>query len=359
MIPWNMTPISHDHCAPRNACNNDVFPFAEARYISCRHSRSGFTLIELLVSITVIGTLIALLLPAVLSAREAARRTDCINNLKQMGIALHDFHNTQGKLPPARSLDPENIFPDHYGQPSPPDNFGGVSWMARILPHLDQGNLAGQIREGQWPWPYPAEPNDQGIRFLNEVEIPTYFCPSAAVPRKFAWVDLLPEQPDIALTSYLGVNGTDQFRYDGLLYVNSRVRFADVKDGTSNTLMVGERAPVYGGYAGWWFAGSGWYPWFGAIDVVLGSNERIAEDSGEGLESFPNGPQSRYQEGDVADPNDLSDPHAWHFWSFHPGGSNFLFADGSVRFIKYSVDQNVFTSLATRKGNEVISDDDY
>lgn len=161
------------------------------------------------------------------------------------------------------------------------------------------------------------------------------------------------------MTSYLGVNGTDQFRFDGMLHVNSQVPNADVRDGTSNTLLVGERPPGYGGYGGWWFADSGLFPWFGAVGVVLGSNERMAEDYGNGLESRPNGRPSHYRKGKLGSSDSLDDPDAWHFWSFHPGGSNFLFVDGSVRFLKYTIGRDVLSRLATRRGGEVVSHDEY
>jgi prepilin-type processing-associated H-X9-DG protein len=229
--------------------------------------------------------------------------------------------------------------------------------MARILLELEQRSLHEQIREDQWPWPHPAE-NLPGVKYLNEVMISTYICPSVPMEPRFAFQDAS-EVWNVALTNYLGVNGTDQFRFDGILHVNSQIAIADVRDGTSNTLLVGERPPSNGGFTGWWFAGSGLFPWFGAGDVVLGSNERIARDYGNGFESRPDGEQSRYQKGELGNPYDFEDLHAWHFWSFHPGGSNFLFADGHIQFIKYTIAPNVLGQLATRKGGEAVSQDAY
>jgi prepilin-type N-terminal cleavage/methylation domain-containing protein/prepilin-type processing-associated H-X9-DG protein len=314
--------------------------------------RSAFTLVELLVVIAIVAVLIGLLLPAVQKVRAAAARMQCGNHLKQIGLGLHSYHDAHGKLPPAHCQDPSSI--SHYrNRPGPPDNWFYISWMARILPYVEQGNVHYHIRPGEWAWWHPETPVP-GLGYLNSVRMGLYRCPSDPT-KPTALVSGYPGEPEqeVALTSYLGVNGSDQFRFDGLLHVNSRVKLTDVTDGTSNTLLVGERPPVYGGFVGWWFAGSGWYPWFGAADVVLGSNERIAVNGA----STPDGKASHYQPGRLGDPNDFDDPHAWHFWSLHPGGSNFLFADGAVRFVPYGVGGDVVRALATRAGGEVVHAD--
>lgn len=134
----------------------------------------------------------------------------------------------------------------------------------------------------------------------------------------------------------------------------------DVKDGTSNTFLVGERPPSYDRWTGWWFAGSGWYPWFGAADVVLGTEERIGAPSIDYYkESTPTSPTSHYQRGFQLDEDDGFgwDKHAWHFWSAHDGGAHFLFADGHVSFVSYSVDLDVFRKLGTYNGGEVANAD--
>jgi prepilin-type processing-associated H-X9-DG protein len=149
----------------------------------------------------------------------------------------------------------------------------------------------------------------------------------------------------IAETSYLGVNGTSQFRYDGILHVNARVSISQISDGTSNTLLVGERPPPYDGQYGWWFAGSGDVPWFGSTDVVLGSNEQ---------QVLGGPPDIGYRRGSLDDPED---EHRWHFWSFHLDGGNFLFADGAVRRIRYGIAPGILGKLATYKGGEVINEE--
>jgi type II secretory pathway pseudopilin PulG len=216
-------------------------PFRGGRTMMSRGRRGAFTLIELLVIIAIIGVLIAMLLSAAMAAREVARRTQCTNNLKQQGLALEQFVNTHGTFPPAHSNDPTVLFPDYYNQPQPPDELWCISWLARILPYNEQTTLYEHIRPGDWAWWHPEGGLPEG-GYLNGVVISTYLCPSVPAPSKNTsdFSGALPELPqpaDFPVTNYLGVNGTDQFKYDGMLYINSTVRHADVSDGTSNTVM--------------------------------------------------------------------------------------------------------------------------
>jgi|SRR5262245_4826297 len=322
-----------------------------------RRQRPAFTLVELLVVIAIIALLIGLLLAAVQMVREAANRMSCTNNLKQIGLALHSYHDRMGAFPPAHSYDPSFIaaipgtYPPIPKPLEPPfDRSWYISWMARILPDIEQKNLAERIKWGDWPWMNPAGHGP----YVNSEYITHYRCPSEPVRKVFSAAIMTddPTEYPIGLTSYPAVNGTDQFEFDGCIYPNSRVRFADISDGLSNTLMVGERPPAMGGWIGWWFAGSGMFPFFGAGDVALGTNERIGVD----WECRPDGPRSWYRRGKLdKDDNPFDDEHAWHFWSFHSGGSNFLFADGSVKHIRYSVGERLRT-YATRNGGEINED---
>ncbi len=290
-----------------------------------RFSRSAFTLIELLVVIAIIAILIALLVPAVQKVRESANRTDCINKLKQIGLALHTYHDAEKRFPPAHSLTSYT----HYNVPPPPDQKQYFAWMARILPYLEQTALYSQINWNGHPWwQHP----------VNETYLPIYHCTTdhrTSFVAKYG-ADL------VALAGYMGISGTDQLAFDGILHVNGKVTFKRITDGTSNTLLVGERPPSDDLVYGWWFAGSGDFPYFGATDVVLGVNE-IKNPGGS--------PASRdnYRGGATVDP---SNEHRWHFWSLHPHGSNFLFADGAVRFLSYDIGQPTLNGLATYAGEE-------
>ena len=292
-----------------------------------RHNKNGFTLVELLVVIAIIGVLVGMLLPAIQMVRESARTAVCRNNIKQIALALHIYHGAHKQFPPAHLQDPINLGGDYFGQPNPGKDHGFYfSWLTRILPFVEQGNIHDHVDYRGWAWPHPAEPMENG-RFLNSQEIPLYRCPDdngggldwEYEPDKFV---------SIAYTNYFGVNGTDQFSYDGIIYVNSRVSFADISDGTSNTMIVGERPVSSDNFAGWWFAGSGMYPWFGVADIVLGTEEDIAIE----FAHSPGGPKSEYQPGNQNNESDGFgwDKHGWHFWSNHPGGAQFSFADGSV-----------------------------
>jgi prepilin-type processing-associated H-X9-DG protein len=214
---------------------------------------------------------IALLLPAVQAAREAARRSQCVNNLKQIGLAMHNYHDTYGSFPPAMTLDPD-------GKPL-------LSWRVLLLPFLDENSLYEQFKLDE-PW---DSPNNQPLL----AKMPkTYVCPSFPV-----------SAPDVSTYQVLVGPGT-------LFEAPRGARISDLTDGTSNTLLVVEtNAPV---------------PWSKPSDLTYQPKAPVA-----GLGSF------------------------------HPGGYNALFADGSVKFLKNSMSPMTLDALITRNGGEVISVDAY
>jgi prepilin-type N-terminal cleavage/methylation domain-containing protein/prepilin-type processing-associated H-X9-DG protein len=304
--------------------------------------RPAFTLIELLVVVAIIAILMALLLPAVQKVRAAADKMRCQNNMKQCGISLHNYHNDYGKLPPAHVVNP--AWEPAYKKPVNPDNYWYFSWMARILPYYEGDNVHKKINWAQWAWPNPIPAPPEG--YCNAIPMKIWICPADS--RSQLVIQYGGYQ--VALTAYLAVNGTDQLQQNGAIHVNSTIKLGDmtVADGTSNTMIVGERPPSYDTIYGWWFAGSGDRPYFGATDVCLGTNE-VRAASPRPVQYTP----EFYRPGSLNDPPDY---HSWHFWSLHPGGSNFLFGDGSCRNLVYTIDQTLFTSLGTYKGGEVVGD---
>jgi prepilin-type processing-associated H-X9-DG protein len=311
-------------------------------------------MVELLVILSIIGILVALLLPAVQAAREAGRRAHCLNNMKQQALGLHAFFETYKRFPSAHQVAPRR-FCNTYSCPPPP---GGIqsngrpyegsfwSWTMRIAPYIDMGTLHEAADLSAWPW-WQQLPDGSDI---NGVLCPILSCPSdvrGGIQTSYG-------SHSVALTSYLGVSGRNQFAeasgQDGMLFVNSSVRVADVTDGTSNTLIIGERPPSTSHVYGWQWAGAGDSPHFGATDVVLGVHERALKPAAQ---------PDYFRKGTIIDATDL---HRYHFWSLHPFGANWAFADGSAKFLTYQaaaaqdpagVRVSVIEALSTRAGGEV------
>ncbi len=289
-----------------------------------RRSRRGFTLIELLVVIAIVAVLIGLLLAAVQKARFAGYRAQCANNLRQIGLALHHYHDTHKAFPPGVS----------YKNGTDPYPF--MSWNTRLLPFLEQEPLWERARQ--------AFAQQRDVFFHNpphpyNTVVPVYGCPADS--RTLAAGSVRGSTLRMAFTAYVGVEGTNQFLKDGLLYLDSRTRLADVTDGTSNTLLVGERPPSADGVLGWWYAGEGQSK-DGSADMVLGVRERNVSSYGTGCSPGP----YEFGPGRVQNQCDV-----FHFWSLHPGGAHFLFADGSTRLMRYSA-APLMPALATRAGGE-------
>jgi prepilin-type N-terminal cleavage/methylation domain-containing protein/prepilin-type processing-associated H-X9-DG protein len=291
-------------------------------------ARRGFSLVELLVVLATLGVVVGLTLSAVQKVRAAAARTRCQNNLRQLALALHQYHDRQLALP-------AGFTPD--GGP----NSMRLSWHARVLPEIEQDALWQSIVRADATDPAPYTSDFPPHRAIQRTPVAAFFCP--AIPG--AQVTVPPDtQLVIAFTSYMGANGTDRFAGNGALFFRSAVRLTDVSDGTSSTLLIGERPPPPNGLYGWWYGGIG-DDGRGNVEVILGAGELNASPLGSG--GCPFGPYA-FRSGDFRD-----DCARFHYWSAHPGGANFAFVDGGVRFLAYSV-ADILPALATRAGGEVV-----
>jgi prepilin-type N-terminal cleavage/methylation domain-containing protein/prepilin-type processing-associated H-X9-DG protein len=301
---------------------------------SRRHQ--GFTLVELLVVIGIVALLLGLLLTAVQKVRAASARAQCLNNLRQLGLALHGYHGTNQCFPPGQTH--PHMLPGVPPLYKGPDvaQYPFMSWLTRMLPYVEQEALWKSTCKAYDANPYILDDPPHADQYRS---VRVFSCPSDS-PR------LLPPlstRPLPGPTSYLGVQGITGASQNGMLYMDSQTRFADATDGTTNTLLVGERPPSADTTYGCWYGG------FGVADIMLGVAEKnISNQPGP----CPTGP---YAFGPDAVANPCA---AYHFWSLHSGGGNFLFVDGSARFLSYSA-VSVMPALATRAGGETVDASAY
>jgi prepilin-type N-terminal cleavage/methylation domain-containing protein/prepilin-type processing-associated H-X9-DG protein len=301
--------------------------------------RRGFTLIELLVVIAIIAILIGLLVPAVQKVREAAVRLQCVNNLKQVALAAHNYHGSYSRFPPAVNIPGE----ENFGWPMAPDPNKWYGLHMALFPYYEQDNLRKNMIDNVVNPQYQncIGPNSVGAQIVKIL-----LCPSdGAMPTPPVGVYVGTYY--FGLTSYGGCSGTSatttngkQSLQNGIFYMNSSVRFSEITDGTSNTLFFGERSrknlpatntsQSLGGWA--------WANFFAQEDNTMNTSE----------------PMERFDPS--APPNDLN-----QFGSLHSGGllANFAFADGSVKPISNSINLIVFQRLATRGGGEVVDPSTY
>lgn len=296
----------------------------------------GFTLIELLVVIAIIGVLVALLLPAVQQAREAARRSQCKNNLKQIGLALQNYHEAFNVFPPGyiAVLDFSASEPEIVG--------GGFGWGAMILPFLDQEELHDQINFNVLRADYPdggtvAEGEN---RTVYQTKMLAYLCPSDARDHTITLLDdSAGVLGNMSRGNYPGSFGMGEAAEDegreGMLFRNSSVTMGHVIDGSAKTFFVGERS-----------SNLGQTTWYGLmLEAVVADEESPVLILGH--TGYP---------PEVHTPNDPN-AHIDDFWSMHVGGAQFLMVDGSVQFISTNIDGLVYAALATRHGHETVNPD--
>jgi len=307
------------------------------------HLRRGFTLIELLVVIAIIGVLVGLLLPAVQKVREAAARMKCGNNLKQMGLALHNYQAAQGYFPSGYAAS----LPYTNGEN---DTAPGWSWATYILPFMEHDNLYRQFDLTQ-----PIQ-NYSGIR----TTIPMYVCPSDIMPDSGVRVtDQFGSTICLAApSSYAACCGGDETDVSdptglGIYYRNSKTKITDILDGTSQTIMIGERA-----------CSNSLGIWAGAVNNGIIQRGPLNKNPGT---STGNAPCLVLAHCNLINTQGDADGGLDDFSSQHPGGANILFADGSVHFVRsvpsrnpdgtYSADGLILQALGTRARGEIVPGD--
>jgi prepilin-type N-terminal cleavage/methylation domain-containing protein/prepilin-type processing-associated H-X9-DG protein len=271
--------------------------------------QAGFTLVELVVSIAIVGVLAALLIPAVQASRDAARRTVCKNQLRQLGLALHMYHEVHGCFPPG----------SYVMGPSFPMQ-SGWGWGAMALPYVEQNGIYEQVNFG-------LGTGLGGNLSLIALSIPTFRCPSEIGPDSISCVSLDDPSFELASGNYCGS--------EGVLSSMSSVRIAQITDGTSQTLMLGERLVQPGGPTSLPFTSA----WCGQVafadEYDLRSVPYLLPESNHPINGSPTDPLC--------------------FGSRHPQGANFVLADGSCLFLNDGIDSQVFTALGTANGGEIVN----
>ena len=299
--------------------------------------RKAFTLVELLVVIAIIGILIALLLPAVQAAREAARRMSCTNNLKQIGIALHNYHDTHRKLP-IGWLGFTGGSADFVGQP-------GWAWSTRILPFMEQQSLYDGLIDMDLPV------TDAANAEARVAVVSSFICPSDVGDDVFDLMNAVDEETEgttvitqLSKSNYPGVFGTQDIhgicepdsadyngcRGNGIFFLNRSLAFRDITDGLSNTFLVGER----------------WSKWVNSTwtGVVPGGWHAPARVVAVASDEFPPNSEANVEQ------------QTHNFSSYHPAGANFLLSDGHVQLITETIDLEVYNALCTRAGGEPVGE---
>lgn len=296
-----------------------------------RRLRRGFTLIELLVVIAIIAILIALLLPAVQAARESARRTQCRNNLKQIGIALHGYHGTH------------NVFPMGYHWPL------GTGWTYHLLPYLDQDPLYKSFTV-RTPTTMTTSIWQTGApEIALGKNLPAFRCPSSNSPEAVENVNNIDRRVPCdyvacasgtrTTDSSTSVNGIGVENIDGMFFRISSVRIGDIRDGTSKTIGVGETL----------YESSEIDHWYIGSDDMGRNNTPNTGDASEFLGSLGVA-MNLFDNGSSADALELS------FKSRHSSGVQFLFMDGAVRLLSINVNATIRQALGTRRGSEVVNE---
>jgi len=299
--------------------------------------RTGMTLIELLVVLAIMVILLGILLPAVQKVREASRRSQCAHQVAQIGLACHIYHDNAGSFPPGYMA-----FPGIDATATSP----GWGWASCLLPYLEQEALYRQI--------IFTRPIEDPLNAARRTLIPIFVCPSDPdVPAAFPITDmaerLIAEAAPISYAACIGSGEPDEAAgpKGGVFYRNSKVRLTDITDGTSTTIMIGDRA--------WSHAMA---PWSGAVNggIVRAGPLNEQKSSPAATDPSPNFPcvEANWINGAAC-----SDGSIDQFFGQHLGGVNMAFADGGVRFLHQHMSRAVLAALGTRAGGEVVDEADY
>jgi prepilin-type N-terminal cleavage/methylation domain-containing protein/prepilin-type processing-associated H-X9-DG protein len=312
-----------------------------------KHPKSGFTLVELLVVITIIGILIALLLPAVQAAREAARRIQCQNNLKQLGLALHNYHSQYNCFPAAEAITYET-------QCNSSNQCRGAPIYVVLLPYVEQGGLDSQYDyNSPLGWHDWVNFDPMGIR-LRDQRLVVYQCPSddrsTQYPSQRVYFAV------VGGKKYSAVSQSGYVYADGLFGINRWKRFADISDGSSSTLAFGES--VHGAFRQGSGPSGGGVP--DGLPVMWWHGGACAPGCPYGTQFLGTGYRStRNPINSSILPMDLTKENNAPFGSFHSGGAHFLFADGHVSFLLDTIHLPTYQEMSTIAGGEIIAGVDY
>jgi len=278
--------------------------------------RRAFTLVELLVVIAIIGILVGLLLPAVQAAREAARRCQCLNNIAQLGLAIHTHEFNTEHLPSGVM--------NAAGGPIRNEPIGQhVSWIVQILPQMEQTNLYRHFDQEAGAY---ADANKKA----RLADLPSILCPSSPDGRQFG------DSQSVGVSHYAGCHNDSEAPIDaennGVLFLNSRLRFSQIQDGSSQTILLGEMLP-----------GKGSLGWASGTRATLRNTGSFGP--------VPSLALGQDQPTIAELPGSMT---VGGFSSYHTGGANFAFADGSVRFLSYSIEKGLLKQLGNRADGEIL-----